>query len=120
MPSAVETVRMLQDTLKIGDNLYSVPSRSEKGKIYVVDMMIGRCECYIGCNGAPCAHQFILWSQYKVSSVNFLPRFNIVDRQKFAFLAMGTALDISYYESLHQPVLMNEHLQDDHEKASSA
>ena len=54
-----------------------------------------------------------------VSSVNFLPRFNKVDRQKFALLAMGTARDISYYESLHQPVLMNEHLQDDHEKASS-
>ena len=63
VPSAVEAECMLRDTHKIGDNLYSVPSRSEKGEIYVVD--------------------------------------------------------ISYYESLHQPVLMNEHLQDDHEKASS-
>ena len=31
-----------------------------------------------------------------------MPRFNKEERQKFAILAYGTSLDLTYYESLHE------------------
>jgi len=91
---------MLAKIEKVGENLFSVPSKSMNGNYYIVDMSIGRCECFTGTNGAPCIHQFILWSKKKISSDNFLSN-DREKRQLFAFIAFGSTLDISYYESLH-------------------
>ena len=38
-----------------------------------VNTSIGICECFIGCDGSPCAHQFTLWSENIADSVNLVP-----------------------------------------------
>ena len=65
-------------------------------------MEIGRCECPAGMSGAgaPCEHQFLLWTHRMYKSTNVLPDFSAEDRQKFGIIALGEALDISMYEPL--------------------
>lgn len=71
----------------------------------MLDMSTGICACQIGRDGSPCKHQFILWSNQLSESRNFLPYFNSEERQKYAVIATGSALDISYYEGLHDSSL---------------
>ena len=68
---------------------------------HLVDMAIGRCECAVGTNGSPCAHQYFLWVEKLASCVNFAPVFNKEERQKYAKIALGTSLPLNYYECLH-------------------
>ena len=78
----------------LGKNIYNVPSETVPNLSYVVDTSMGVCECKIGSAGAPCKHQFILWSTQKVASPNFLPCFSEEDRQKFACIAIGETLSL--------------------------
>ena len=75
-----------------GNSLYRVPSRTEQEKCYTVDMSVGMRECFIGCDGSPCAHQFVLWSENIADSVNFIPLYC----QRSARIALGTALPLTY------------------------
>ena len=101
IPTKEERMFMSQRTEDNGNNLYRVPSRSEEEKYYTVDMTVGICECFVGRDGSPCAHQYVLWSENVSDSVNFIPYFSKEERQRFARIAMGTALPLSYYENLH-------------------
>ena len=40
-----------------GTSLYHVSSRTEQGKYYTVDMSIGMCECFIGCDESALVYQ---------------------------------------------------------------
>ena len=91
-----------QRYVKLGNNLFMVPSLSSPDKIYMVDMVVGRCECPVGLNGSPCKHQYFLWSNNIADSLNFIPRFNKEERKKFVEIAYGHSLPVSFYESLHQ------------------
>ena len=46
----------LQNTTKVGENMYLVPSISQEGQNYLLDMNGGFCQCKIGLNGSPCKH----------------------------------------------------------------
>ena len=97
-----ETGFLKQGYVEFGNNLFTVPSLSNPNKMYMVDMVVGRCECHVGLNGSPCKHQFFLWSNNLADSLNFIPRFNKEERKKFVEIAYGYSLPISYYESLHR------------------
>ena len=77
-----------------------VKSRSQNLH-HLVDMAIGRCECPVGADGSPCAHQYFLWAEKLASCVNFAPVFSKEERQKYAKIALGTSLPLNYYECLH-------------------
>ena len=95
---------------KIDQNLFSVNSRSEKQKLYLVDMTTGLCECFIAKDGSPCWHQFCLWSSGLATCPNFLPHFDKAERQKFAEIAIGASLESSYYDTLHSFVGKDENI----------
>ena len=59
------------------------------------------CECFIGCDGYPCAHQFDLWSENIAISVSFISFTSKDERQRFVGIALGTTLPLTFYESLH-------------------
>ena len=59
------------------------------------------CECFIGCDGSPCPHQFVLWSENTAISVNFISFTSKDEWQRFARIALGTTLPLMFYESLH-------------------
>ena len=65
-------------------------------------METGRCECTIGMDGSPCWHQFIIWSNGISYSINFLPRFDSAQRQRFAEIAIGATLNPAFYDSIHR------------------
>lgn len=94
-------------------NLFQVNSKTKDGVIYTVDMTIGRCECFSGKDGSICFHQYYLWSKGFASSLNFLPKFDVSQRKKFAEIAIGDSLDSSFYEPLHSK--QNETLQGENE-----
>ena len=50
---------LLKRTISLGQNLFLVPSKSTES-VYQVDMSIGICDCYIGSDGSPCSHQYLL------------------------------------------------------------
>ena len=93
---------------------YSVASKSEKDKHYMVDMTIGRCECPAEKDGSPCWHQFCLWSSGFASCPNFLSNFDKTERQKFAEIVIGSSLDSLYYETLHSFSERNENVNSPH------
>ncbi|XP_066923705.1 uncharacterized protein [Clytia hemisphaerica] len=89
---------------EIASDLFTVKSKSDEKLDYVVDMSIGVCECVAGRDGSPCWHQCILWKEGFARSGNFLPKFDKFERKRFAEIALGESLDISYYESIHSDI----------------
>ena len=105
VPTPEKQKEIVEKTVKVGDNFYLVPSVSEEGVHYLVDMSTGICECKTGENGAPCKHQYILCVNKVSDAVNFLPVFSKEQRQMYAEIAIGSTLSIHYYEGLHDQVL---------------
>lgn len=71
-------------------------------------MSSGICECFVGSNGAPCKHQFILWAKRRSLSGNFIPVNDPQKRKALAELAIGETLDIPMYEGLHDRLISRE------------
>ena len=92
---------MKVSVIQLDSDLFKVKSKSDENLFYIVDMSIGTCECYIGSDGSPCWHQFILWSNGMATSSNFLPHFDKFERKKYAEIAIGSSLETSYYDPLH-------------------
>ena len=73
----LEQIKQLEPCLsEVGSNVFTVPSFTTENIQYLVDMMLGVCECSIGCSGSPCKHQYILWSLRKANCPNFIPVFD--------------------------------------------
>ena len=92
IPSKLETDEIISKSQQDQSHLFIVPSFPDTtaGRDYLVDMEIGQCECPIGMTGAPCKHQYVLWSHQMYKSSNFLPAFSAEDRQKFGIIALGS------------------------------
>ena len=67
-------------------------------------MAIGTCDCLIGCDGSPCAHQHFLWADNIADSLNFIPIFNEEKGQQFAKVALGSSLPLSHCSSRQENV----------------
>ena len=91
---------MLSGCKQIEENIFVVPSKSNEGKTYVVDMKVGLCQCKVGSNGSPCAHQYLLWAYNFIPTPNFFPMFNQEERKRFAEIAIGDSLETHFYEPL--------------------
>ena len=101
IPGKAELELMNRNIKSDGNSLYRVSSRTKQGKYYTVDMSIGMCECFIGCDGSPCENQLVLWSENIAGSVNFIPFTRKDERQRFVRIALGTALPLTLYKPLH-------------------
>ena len=76
LPTPAELDRTAVGVIVLGNEIFSVPSFSNEGQTYLVDMNVSRCQCIQGQNGAPCKHQFLLWSlNFSSVSLNFMPVF---------------------------------------------
>lgn len=95
----------LQNLIRLGENTYKMRSFTEKDEEYLVDMTLGVCQCKTGMNGAVCKHQYVLWANKIAQCSNFLPVFSAEQRRKFAKIAIGEAMPLSYYEGLHDRVI---------------
>ena len=89
----------------VGSETFKVPSFSNPDITYLVDMNLARCERPKGMNGAPCKHQYLLWiKQFSTVSRNFLPFFNVKQRQEFAKLALGVSGPDGLYEGIRDRI----------------
>lgn len=79
----------LEKMRKVAEDIYVVPSASEEGREYLVDMNTGFCQCKTGLNGSPCKHQYFLWVNKVSNGANFLPIFSKEQRQMYAEVAIG-------------------------------
>lgn len=82
---------MVRGCTLIDKNLVKVPSEETPNLTYIVDTVMGKCECSVGSTGAPCKHQFIVWASLKMGSTNFMPFFCKEERMRFAEIAIGEA-----------------------------
>ena len=82
---------------------FYVPSRKEKGTIYIVNSSIGMCSCPAGENGNSCPHQAAVALKYGISNSNFIPT-NHSDKYKLAVLAIGEHPDLcaEKFADVHQ------------------
>ena len=78
-----------------------MPSRTEADQYYTVDMSIGVCDCPVGFDGLPCTHHYLIWPENLADSVNLVLIFNKEKSPRWARIAFGTALPLTYYEGLH-------------------
>jgi len=74
--------------VKMGDDVYHVPSSSDQLKVYSVNTKIGTCECPSGISGGFCKHQALLHQVFNTSPIN-LPSLNLEIRFSLAKLALG-------------------------------
>ncbi|CAB3978616.1 Hypothetical predicted protein [Paramuricea clavata] len=81
---------------------FYVPSRKEKGTIYVVNSSIGMRACPAGENGNSCPHQVTVALKYSISNSNFIPT-NHIDKYKLV-LAIGEHPDLcaEKFADIHQ------------------
>ena len=105
IPSSEKQKEIVEKTVEVGDNLYLVPSVSDEGVQYLVDMGTGICQCKTGKSSAPCKHQYILWVNKVSDAINFLPVFSKEQRKMYAEIAIGSTLPLHFYEALHDQVL---------------
>ena len=105
IPSLEQQNKIVESLTSLGQNVFLVDSLTIPNKKYMVDMNIGLCECQVGMNGSPCKHQYILWVKNISTCTNFLPLFNVSQRQKFAEIATGQSMSLHFYEGLHDRVL---------------
>ena len=83
---------------------YSVPSKTERGVIYHVDMEIGICTCPQGQDGSPCSHQAAVVINFGSPSINCIPTMDPEGKRKLAYIAYGedAIQDLSFYNTLSQ------------------
>ena len=106
LPSVQVQEEIATKIVKLGNEMFKVPSFSNTTHSYLVDMSAGQCECSKGANGAPCKHQYIIWvKQLSNVAPNFLPIFSAADRQRFAFLAMGNSAPDALYEGIRDRIM---------------
>ena len=93
---------MVNGLALVGLNQIKVPSEDDPNVCYIVDTVLGKCECTIGSSGAPCKHQFVIWATMKRSNPNFMPFFCKEERMLFARIAIGDSAveDPSLYDDL--------------------
>lgn len=101
IPSTNDKELFLRNIVSTGNDIWTVPSLTDHNATYTVDMSLGVCACPIGKNGAPCKHQYLLWSAKKSTSPNFLPHFSAEERKRFSMIATGSALPNEMYEGIH-------------------
>ncbi len=90
---------------KLSTGQFSVPSKTDRGVTYHVDMDIGVCTCPQGRDGSPCSHQAAVVIHYGSPSVNCIPTMDPKGKRKLAFIAFGENAieDLSFYKTLKQP-----------------
>lgn len=93
---------------KTDGGFYLVPSFTCNDKMYTVDMDMGMCECSVGCDGSACKHQYFVWLYHHEKSNNFVPYMDAEMRREYCYIALGEVLPDSYFEGLHDQVLMDE------------
>lgn len=104
-PSSEAQDQALRDLISLGENTYVMKSFSQEDTTYLVDMTLGICQCKSGTNGALCKHQYVLWVNKVAQGANFLPVFSAERKMKFAKIAIGDTMSLSYYEGLHDRVI---------------
>ena len=106
LPSKEDLDIVQAGVVSLGNDVFEVPSFSVQNKVYLVDMNISLCQCTKGENGAPCKHQYVLWSRkFSCASNSFLPVFSALDRKRYAEIAVGGSAPLFYYEGLRDRIL---------------
>ena len=71
LPTSEDQKIAMENTTKVGENMFVVLSMTEEGKKYLVDMNTGFCQCTTGMNGSPCKHQYLLWINKVSTDITF-------------------------------------------------
>lgn len=92
---------------KLSESCFSVPSKTERGVYYYVDMEVSVCTCPRGLDGSPCSHQAAVVLHFGNPSVNCIPALDAEGKKKLAYIAYGKDCvhDASFYSTISQPVL---------------
>ena len=74
-------------------NVFTVKSKTERGVVYTVDMIVGVCTCPQGIDGSPCSHQAAVAIHYDKASINYIPTLAPAICQIYAQIALGEKAD---------------------------
>ncbi len=90
----------------ISKGCFEVPSKTERGVVYHVDMAIGVCTCRQGQDGSPCSHQAAVALNFGCPTVNCIPVLDPEGKRRLAFIAYGkdAVQDLSFYATLNGPI----------------
>lgn len=80
--------------------MFTVRSKTERGVLYTLDMIVGVCTCPQGIDGSPCSHQAAVSVHYDKASINCIPTLTPAIRQIYA---LGEKVDKNpaFYAGLH-------------------
>eukprot|EP00118_Oscarella_pearsei_P019528 m.208172 g.208172 ORF g.208172 m.208172 type:complete len:540 (+) comp39701_c1_seq9:1438-3057(+) len=81
---------------------FTVPSRTERGVVYCVDIEIGSCTCRAGIDGSPCSHQAAVAIHFGCHTVNAIPAMDPQGKATLAYIAYGrkSVKDLQFYQTL--------------------
>ena len=111
LPSAAKLTKLCEGVASVGVEVLHVDSFREPDTKYLVDMNLGVCQCAQGSTGAPCKHQFLLWSRgFSSSSENYIPVYSAALKKQYADLAVNGSALIEFYEGIRERLLPSCHV----------
>ena len=112
LPSAAKLTDLCEGVVSVGVEVFHVASFREPDTKYLVDMNLGVCQCAQGSTGAPCKHQFLLWSRgFSSSSENYIPVYSAALKKQYADLAVNGSAPIEFYEGNRERILPSCHVE---------
>ena len=88
---------------QVGPNTFLVPSETQPGVRYLVDMDIRHCSCPVGRLLGPCKHKKIVSVSQNVNSFDVLPTTNPQMRRTFMELGTGRKMSLDYFLPMTAP-----------------
>ena len=112
LPSAAKLTELCEGVVSVGVEVFHVDSFRVPDTKYLVDMNLGVCQCAQGSTGAPCKHQFLLWSRaFSSSSENYIPVYSAALTKQYADLAVNGSAPIEFYDGIRERILPSCHVE---------
>ena len=88
---------------QISPTCYLVPSETNEGVSYIVDMKMRTCSCPQGRLCGPCKHKQVLSESRNIPSFDVIPNTSPEMRKMFMFLGTGKMMALDYFLPLDKP-----------------
>ena len=82
---------------EISPDCYTVPSETDEGVTYLVDVRSRTCSCHQGRLRGPCKHKQILSESKNILSFDVIPEASPEMRKLYMFLGTGKWMNIDYF-----------------------
>ena len=91
----------VEKIIDVGPNVFLVPSESQAGLYYIVDMQSRSCSCPQGRLLGPCKHKSLVAVEKKLETFDIVPTSSPTTRQTYWYIGTGKIKPLDWFLPLH-------------------